>query len=91
MAYTHDDYLHDGMERALWADGEKLRQLTGEDHGPWVDNAIDVAAIDRLRILLRWPAADRVASTISLRQSATETKPAFVRRIVGAFLDEVTQ
>lgn len=24
------------MERALAADGEKLRQLTGEDHGPWV-------------------------------------------------------
>lgn len=23
------------MERALEADGEKLRQLTGEDHGPW--------------------------------------------------------
>ncbi len=24
------------MERALEADGEKLRQLTGEDHGPWL-------------------------------------------------------
>lgn len=24
------------MQRALEADGEKLRQLTGEDHGPWV-------------------------------------------------------
>jgi hypothetical protein len=23
------------MQRALLADGEKLRQLTGEDHGPW--------------------------------------------------------
>jgi len=23
------------MERALEADGEKLRQMTGEDHGPW--------------------------------------------------------
>lgn len=23
------------MERALELDGEKLRQLTGEDHGPW--------------------------------------------------------
>lgn len=23
------------MQRALEADGEKLRQLTGEDHGPW--------------------------------------------------------
>lgn len=23
------------MMRALEADGEKLRQLTGEDHGPW--------------------------------------------------------
>jgi len=25
----------DEMQRALEADGEKLRQLTGEDHGPW--------------------------------------------------------
>lgn len=25
------------MQRALEADGEKLRQLTGEDHGPWKD------------------------------------------------------
>lgn len=24
------------MQRALEADGEKLRQLTGDDHGPWV-------------------------------------------------------
>lgn len=24
------------MQKALEADGEKLRQLTGEDHGPWV-------------------------------------------------------
>lgn len=23
------------MMKALEADGEKLRQLTGEDHGPW--------------------------------------------------------
>ena len=23
------------MEEALEADGEKLRQLTGQDHGPW--------------------------------------------------------
>lgn len=23
------------MQKALEADGEKLRQLTGEDHGPW--------------------------------------------------------
>lgn len=25
----------DEMTAALLADGEKLRQLTGEDHGPW--------------------------------------------------------
>lgn len=25
------------MQKALEADGEKLRQLTGEDHGPWKD------------------------------------------------------
>lgn len=79
------------MERALCADGEKLRQLTSEDHGPWVDYAVDVCACDRLRRLLLGHAADRVATTVSLRQSATETKSAFVRRIVGAFLDEVTQ
>ncbi len=23
------------MKKALEADGEKLRQMTGEDHGPW--------------------------------------------------------
>jgi hypothetical protein len=25
------------LEEALEADGEKLRQLTGRDHGPWFD------------------------------------------------------
>ena len=25
------------MQKALEADGEKLRQLTGQDHGPWKD------------------------------------------------------
>jgi hypothetical protein len=25
----------DDLDAALEADGEKLRQLTGEDHGPW--------------------------------------------------------
>ena len=28
------------MVRALEADGEKLRQLTGQDHGPWFDEEI---------------------------------------------------
>lgn len=28
------------MRRALEMDGEKLRQLTGEDHGPWFDEAV---------------------------------------------------
>lgn len=27
--------MNDKMIEALLADGEKLRQLTGEDHGPW--------------------------------------------------------
>jgi hypothetical protein len=27
--------MGDEMRKALEADGEKLRQLTGEDHGPW--------------------------------------------------------
>lgn len=30
------------MQRALEADGEKLRQLTGEDHGPYFDGASDL-------------------------------------------------
>lgn len=29
-------YFADEMWEALEADGEKLRQLTGEDHGPWL-------------------------------------------------------
>ncbi len=28
------------MRRALELDGEKLRQLTGEDHGPWLDDNV---------------------------------------------------
>lgn len=28
-------YADREMQRALEGDGEKLRQLTGEDHGPW--------------------------------------------------------
>jgi hypothetical protein len=28
-------YFSDEMWEALEADGEKLRQLTGENHGPW--------------------------------------------------------
>jgi hypothetical protein len=36
---TEDDLA---MMAALEADGEKLRQLTGKDHGPWFD----------------WPASD---------------------------------
>lgn len=27
--------MDEAMKKALEADGEKLRQLTGEDHGPW--------------------------------------------------------
>lgn len=29
------------MQAALEADGEKLRQLTGEDHGPYFDVALE--------------------------------------------------
>lgn len=32
------------MQRALEADGEKLRQLSGEDHGPWVLEPYDSLA-----------------------------------------------
>lgn len=28
------------MMKALEMDGEKLRQLTGEDHGPWCPNCL---------------------------------------------------
>ena len=28
--------INNEMQKALEADGEKLRQLTGEDHGPWI-------------------------------------------------------
>jgi hypothetical protein len=28
-------FMDDEMAKALALDGEKLRQLTGEDHGPW--------------------------------------------------------
>lgn len=30
--------MDEEMIKALEADGEKLRQLTGEDHGPWFDD-----------------------------------------------------
>jgi hypothetical protein len=33
--WMDDDQPDDEMHRALAADGEKLRQLTGEDHGPF--------------------------------------------------------
>lgn len=33
--YDYLDALDVELRRALEADGEKLRQLTGEDHGPW--------------------------------------------------------
>lgn len=29
--------MDEELMRALEADGEKLRQLTGRDHGPWFD------------------------------------------------------
>ena len=40
---TTEEYIKimdDKMRKALEADGEKLRQLTGEDHGPyfWENN-----------------------------------------------------
>lgn len=33
------------MKKALEADGEKLRQLTDEDHGPWVLSGCTVRAV----------------------------------------------
>lgn len=43
------------MMKALEADGEKLRQLTGEDHGPW-------AAPEPWSYLETTPAANAPAS-----------------------------
>ena len=41
------------MQKALEADGEKLRQLTGEDHGPWTGaEKIGQLAVDRQRLFL---------------------------------------
>lgn len=41
--------MSDEMRKALEADGEKLRQLTGEDHGPWSDDPVSLP--DRLRAI----------------------------------------
>ena len=48
------------MERALMADGEKLRALTGEDHGPW--DLDDFALADEHRAELESLAAGYEAS-----------------------------
>lgn len=34
------------MQRALEADGEKLRQLTGEDHGPFCPSCLGLGCIE---------------------------------------------
>lgn len=36
----------DEMEKALKADGEKLRGLTGQDHGPWLIDECESARRD---------------------------------------------
>lgn len=49
MSWSEDDYWHAEMEKALWADGEKLRQLSGEDHGPWTLPEVDETTLTALR------------------------------------------
>ena len=41
------------MMKALEADGEKLRQLTGEDHGPWTTLDMIYDALARNQISAR--------------------------------------
>lgn len=84
------------LDEALALDGEKLRQLTGEDHGPF-DLDADAALYTRdehleatRRLLDDDPhAAYMVAALVSCVQSATETRPAFVKRIVREWLTEM--
>lgn len=90
-----------GMEEALRLDGEKLRALTGADHGPWTGDSVvkvdppapDKRAINILKnetlLGMHNGACGVVGNSISIRQSATESKAEFVRRIVSAFLAEV--
>jgi len=51
------------MQKALEADGEKLRQLTGEDHGPFATrmaiDAIRDEAFEQCATLLRTRALQR--------------------------------
>lgn len=88
------------LDEALAADGEKLRRLTGEDHGPFDIFALppgftfapsSAAALATTRALLTDDdyAAGLVAGTVSLTQSTSESRPAFVKRIVRAWLEEM--
>jgi hypothetical protein len=84
------------LDEALAADGEKLRQLTGEDHGPFDFDADaelfarDEALSATLRLLNDDAvAATMVAATINTRQAAGESGPAFVKRIVRSWLEEM--
>lgn len=80
------------MDEALTLDGEKLRQLTGEDHGPWTaqDDDRDYAlATVRQALNDDSVAATMVAATINTRQAAGESGPAFVKRIVRSWLEEM--
>jgi hypothetical protein len=92
--------LDDEMERALALDCEKLRALTGEDHGPFEIIALPPGytftpqrdwVLSEVRRLLDNDAhaATMVAALVSTVQSSTESRPAFVKRIVRAWLDEM--
>jgi len=82
------------LDEALAADGEKLRQMTGEDHGPWLTQDVDHERdymFFTIRALLDTDerAAGLVAATVSTVQSTNESRPAFVKRIVRAWLEEM--
>ena len=57
---------HDSMAAALEADGEKLRQMTGEDHGPFGTVSAVEREIERLcnEGKMTTSHADEVASRI---------------------------
>ncbi len=45
--------MTDEMRKALEADGEKLRQMTGEDHGPFAEHALESEAVEAAKRIER--------------------------------------
>lgn len=60
------------MMRALEADGDKLRQLTGEDHGPW-DHALSSAEMAQRMTI--WDAlAEKLGRQPTNKEASDEVK-----------------